>query len=83
MLVLSRQRKQRIRIEHAGQVMILTVIEIKGSNVRIGIDAGNDWRIVRDELPTEFRNMEAGEGPSTRDGSRMDGSAPSPKRGQS
>lgn len=46
MLVLSRKAKQVIT---AGEVRI-TVTAIKGNTVRIGIDAPNGVRVMREEL---------------------------------
>lgn len=47
MLILSRKAEQRIQI---GEDIVLTVCEIRGETVRLGIEAPRDVRIVRDEL---------------------------------
>lgn len=47
MLVLSRGKDQRIMI---GDNIIVTVTEIRGDKVRIGIEAPDDVRIAREEL---------------------------------
>lgn len=47
MLVLSRKPGESIRI---GEDVIVTVSEIKGGRVRIGIEAPDSVRIRRDEL---------------------------------
>ena len=47
MLVLSRKSGERIQI---GQDITITVTEIRGNRVRIGIDAPPGRRIVRQEL---------------------------------
>lgn len=47
MLVLSRKNGERIRI---GETIVLTVIRIRGGNIRIGIEAPSNTRIKRDEL---------------------------------
>jgi carbon storage regulator len=47
MLVLCRKNGERIRI---GETIVLTVIRIRGGNVRIGIKAPRDTPINRDEL---------------------------------
>lgn len=47
MLVLSRKVKQSVQI--AGDIR-LTVIEIQGGRVKIGIDAPGSVRILREEL---------------------------------
>ena len=53
MLVLSRKAKQEIVI---GSDIVVTVISVKGNRVKIGIEAPNDVRVVRQELlPDEFQ----------------------------
>ena len=47
MLVLSRKPGEKIII---GNGITLTVIEVKGNQVRVGIDAPDDVRILRAEL---------------------------------
>ncbi len=47
MLVLSRKKSERIFI---GEEIILTICEIKGDRIKIGIDAPKDVNIVREEL---------------------------------
>jgi len=47
MLVLSRKAGERIRI---GDDVTLTVISVKGKRVRLGIEAPQHCRIVRDEM---------------------------------
>jgi len=47
MLVLSRKAGERI---HIGNHVTLTVVSIKGNRVRLGIEAPQDCRIVRDEM---------------------------------
>ena len=47
MLVLSRRISQRIRI---GDSNVLTVVKIKGGNVRLGIEAPPEIHVARDEL---------------------------------
>ena len=48
MLVLSRKAQQSIRI---GDSVTVTILSVKGNSVRIGIEAPQDTRIVRAELP--------------------------------
>ena len=47
MLVLTRKPGEKIRI---GDEIVLTVIEIKGNRIKLGIDAPTDVSIVRGEL---------------------------------
>jgi len=46
-LVLSRKEKQRVLV---GDDVIITVVRIDGNRVKIGIDAPETERIVREEL---------------------------------
>lgn len=48
MLVLTRKNQEVIRI---GENVTITVLKIKGNAVQIGIDAPNNIRVVRGELP--------------------------------
>ena len=48
MLVLTRKSQDSIRI---GDNIIVTILRIKGNTVRIGVEAPDDVRIVRGELP--------------------------------
>lgn len=60
MLVLSRKPGEKIVL---GSEITVTVIEIKGNHVRIGIEAPGDVRILRAELmealptPTAIRSL--------------------------
>ena len=47
MLVLSRKHTQELRI---GDDITITVLEVKGHGVRLGIQAPRDVRILRGEL---------------------------------
>jgi carbon storage regulator CsrA len=48
MLVLTRKIQQQIQI---GDRITVTVMRVKGQSVRIGIEAPDDVRIMRSELP--------------------------------
>jgi carbon storage regulator len=50
MLVLTRKLNEKIRI---GDNIVLTVVEVKGNRVRLGIEAPTDIAIVRAELLPE------------------------------
>lgn len=47
MLVLTRKPREEIRI---GNGITITILRVKGQQVRVGIEAPNDVRIVRGEL---------------------------------
>ena len=47
MLVLSRKQKQQIKI---GDDVVVTVLQIKGGSVRIGIEAPREIHVMRGEL---------------------------------
>lgn len=52
MLVLSRKRTESIVI---GDGIVVTIVDVKGSTVRIGIEAPKDIRILRTEVvPTDL-----------------------------
>jgi len=62
MLVLTRKAEQKIRI---GPNIVITILEIEGRQVSIGIDAPKDLDIMREELilgecttpqPISFKN---------------------------
>ncbi len=47
MLILSRKQSQRIRV---GNSIVVTVVRVSGDKVRIGIDAPDGVRVLREEL---------------------------------
>jgi carbon storage regulator len=51
MLVLSRERNERI---YVGNDIIITIADVRGDKVRIGIDAPAELRIIREELVAEM-----------------------------
>ena len=51
MLVLSRKQKQQIRI---GEDVVVTILQIKGGSVRVGIEAPREVHVMRGELD-DFR----------------------------
>lgn len=53
MLVLTRKRGERIMI---GDDVVLTVIDISGDQVRIGIEAPRSVSVMREELQAEIAN---------------------------
>jgi carbon storage regulator len=52
MLVLTRQQNQRIII---GDDIVITLVQIQGSKVRIGIEAPQEVDIRREELPPRIK----------------------------
>lgn len=54
MLVLSRKEAERIRL---GDSIVLTIIQVSGDKVRLGIEAPSDMLVLRDELET-FQKQE-------------------------
>ncbi|MHC4404568.1 MAG: carbon storage regulator [Planctomycetota bacterium] len=47
MLILSRRERERIRL---GDSIMVTVVQVTGDRVRLGIDAPPNIRVLRDEL---------------------------------
>lgn len=47
MLVLSRKKNERI---HIGGGVVITVVEVEGGKVRLGIDAPKEVSVLREEL---------------------------------
>jgi carbon storage regulator len=54
MLVLSRNKDQRIMI---GDDVVLTIVDIKGDKVRLGIDAPKDIPVHRQEVYDQIKNQ--------------------------
>ena len=52
MLVLTRKSEEAIKL---GDAITITVVEIKGNKVRLGIEAPNGVRIYRKELYEKIR----------------------------
>ena len=46
-MVLSRREGERIRV---GDEIVVTVVRVAGDKVRVGIEAPNEMRVLRDEL---------------------------------
>ena len=55
MLVLSRKQNERIRV---GDSVVVTVVRVSGDKVRIGIEAPQSMRVLRDELEDERDEVE-------------------------
>ena len=54
MLVLSRERNERI---YVGKDIIITIADVRGDKVRIGIDAPAEINIAREELVAEAEKV--------------------------
>lgn len=57
MLVLSRKSMESIQI---GDNVVVTVLEIKGNRVRLGIDAPREIHVKRSELPDAIAEAPSG-----------------------
>ena len=56
MLVLSRKVEQQIQI---GEGIVITILQVKGNQVRIGIDAPRNVRVLRGELEPKNEEQSA------------------------
>jgi carbon storage regulator CsrA len=56
MLVLTRKLQERICI---GENITVTILRVKGQQVRIGIEAPRDVRVIRGELPPNAMDRQA------------------------
>ena len=56
MLVLSRKKHETIKL---GNDIVLTIVQVQGNKVRIGIDAPPNVQVVRGELETKTITPEA------------------------
>jgi len=63
MLVLTRKKEQRIQI---GENVSITVLQIKGSSVRLGIEAPGEVRVLRAELQQASHESAEGQSPEDR-----------------
>ena len=59
MLVLSRKKNEKITI---GSEVVITVIEILGDRVKIGISAPTDIAVVRAELASQWKGRQHDKG---------------------
>ncbi len=64
MLVLSRKPTERIEI---GDNVVVTVLEIRGNKVRIGIDAPKEVHVLRSELKEVLPSVPSDVGPGVPD----------------
>lgn len=60
MLCLSRKLDEQIRI---GDGVVITVVEIKGDRVRLGIEADRDVPVHREEVYQAIQREKGGEEP--------------------
>ena len=76
MLVLTRKIGEQIRI---GDNVTVRVLEVRGSQVRLGVDAPADVRIYREEIYHPEREANGAAEPATANGSRPEKPAGSTK----
>jgi carbon storage regulator CsrA len=57
MLVLTRKVREEIRI---GESVTVTILGIKGSSVRVGVEAPREVRVLRGELEAKSPSQEVG-----------------------
>jgi carbon storage regulator len=67
MLILTRKVGELIRI---GDAVTVRVLEVRGSQVRLGVDAPSEVRIFREEV---YRAMQDGQAPAAPDGPKTNG----------
>ncbi len=60
MLVLSRKKNERIFI---GTEITVTVVEVRGDKVRIGIDAPKEMTVHREEVRARIAELQAANHP--------------------
>ena len=65
MLVLSRQRDETIVI---GENIRITIVDVRGDKVRIGIDAPRDITVHREEIYQRIQNQMEGSDSSSATG---------------
>lgn len=58
MLVLSRKKDERIVI---GDNVVITIVEIRGDKVRLGIEAPKEVPVHREEIYKAIQNEKVGE----------------------
>lgn len=62
MLVLTRNAHESIFVTTpAGARLVFTVVEVRGSNVRIGIEAPRDFQIERDDIVRGSKSIQSSE----------------------
>jgi carbon storage regulator CsrA len=57
MLVLTRKLQEQIKI---GDEIVITILQVRGQSVRVGIQAPRDVRVLRAELPVKLPNARSG-----------------------
>lgn len=63
MLVLSRKRDEKITI---GDNIIITIVDIRGDKVRLGIDAPDNVRVHREEIYNKIQQNNSRLPPNTK-----------------
>ena len=75
MLVLTRKIGEQIRI---GDTVTVRVLEVRGSQVRLGVDAPADVRIYREEIYHPEREANGAAQPANGAAEPANGNAPTP-----
>jgi carbon storage regulator CsrA len=63
MLVLTRKLQEQIKI---GDEIVVTILQVRGQSVRVGIQAPKNVRVLRAELPVKLANGQEGGGGGAR-----------------
>lgn len=50
MLVLTRKKNERIVIGDGPDAVVVTLLEMRGDKIRVGVDAPRSTRVMREEL---------------------------------
>ena len=58
-MVLSRKRRQEIVIDVGGELIVVTVVEIRSDKIRIGVDARKHVKVHRREVFDAIHRGEA------------------------
>jgi carbon storage regulator len=72
MLILTRRVGETVMI---GDDITVTVLGVKGNQVRIGVNAPRNVAVHREEIFERIKREEAGEGPATDEGNEDSGPA--------
>lgn len=60
MLVLSRKKNESVVIGNSGSEVVITVVEVRGDKVRLGIEAPKEVPVHRREVYDAIKRSESG-----------------------